>query len=59
MFQDKIIQVVWGKIVKEPEDVGLSFGGLARHSTLGSHQGLYMWVSNSDSYADQVDNVNV
>lgn len=42
MFQDEIIKVVWAKTVKEPEDVGLSFWGLAGRNTLGSYQGLYV-----------------
>lgn len=42
MFQDKIIKVVWGKIVKGPEDVDLSFWGLAGCGTVGSYQELYV-----------------
>ena len=38
MFQDEIIKVIWGKIVKGPQDVDLSFGGLAGCGTPGSHQ---------------------
>lgn len=53
VLQDEIIKVVWDKIVKGPEYVDLSFGGLAGCGTLDFHQYLYVglklrWLCRSD-----------